>query len=597
MAIPEHIIKRIQDEIDIVDLIGRHVQLERRGDRYWGCCPFHLEKTPSFSVSASKNSFYCFGCKKSGGVFQFLMELEKYTFVESVEVLAHQLGITIEQDASLEKGENQDKKALAILYQRILKTFQHYLWQTQAGEPALQYLQKRGLSEATIRTFGLGYLPNNQDLHQFLTKRGYSRDLLKRSGLFSRNYEKYSLFSGRVLFPLFHSTGEVIAFSGRALQYDPQGRSPKYLNSPDTAIYQKKKHLYGFFQAKKHLENGFFLCEGAMDVCAMYELGYQGAIASLGTSLTAEQVKVLRRYVEKGYIVYDNDEAGIRAKKSAIMLFEHVQMQVKVVNLSIEKDPGEILEKKKLKGLQESIENAKIPIDFLVDEAIKSHSDGAVGAFEVCRTIFPFVRTISSPVLQDHVLRRLASRVDLKEGVVFDEFKHFIEKGDLPIRMNERSAGSDEDLKNVKFYHFYGTVYELLKIFLDVPEAYGQYSQDLQSLWLDTHEAQQIADYLRSDPQRRDFVLWLSQQHHFAQDIKAYLAEPTHLEDSEWQDRIPSLLITLEIKRLEAECRNLGQMIRRAEERKDVQESIDDLMKEYVLVAKELQELKAGLKS
>lgn len=597
MAIPNQIIKRIEDQIDIVELIGRYIALERRGDRYWGCCPFHVEKTPSFTVGPSLGAYYCFGCRKTGGIFQFIMEIEKMSFVESVHYFANQLGIVLQETNEYNDQYAREKKALLGLYQRIIKTFEHCLWNTSDGEKALRYLQQRGLSEKTIRHYQIGYAPKEKSfLHSFLIKKGYSQAILEKSGLFSRKYPQFPFFLHRILFPVFQSTGEVVAFSGRILEEISGNHSPKYLNSPDTAIYNKKQQLYGFFQAKKDItERGFMLCEGAMDVCAMYEMGYPQAIASLGTGFTEKQAKLLSRYTNEGYILFDNDEAGEKAKKTAILLFEKIDMHVKIVDLEEEKDPGEILQRKNLNGLQKVIDNAKIPIEFLIDTLVQSIPSNAVESLKICREIFPFVRTVSSPVLRDDMLRTLAIRLGLKEGVVFDEFQRFCKKSIHQSDLGERTV-EKQDLQSKSLYQFNGTVYELLKIFLEDPNCRAEYLGVLRKSWLDTPESQAIAGYMEREGDGIGFSVWLENQNSFDYSIKQYLLQPLDAARIEnISVYVQSILKQLEVKELEKECSQLTQMIKRAEQRGDSSESVNDLMKDYVLLVQELQQLKAGL--
>ena len=596
MAIPNHIIKRIEDQIDIVELVSRYVSLERRGDRFWGCCPFHLEKTPSFSVTPGRGSFYCFGCKKSGGIFQFIMEIEKIGFVEAAHQFANQLGIII--DETDERGEEnlQEKKALLLLYQRIVKTFEYCLWNTADGENALRYLRRRGLGEKTIRHYQIGYAPKDKYfLYNFLQKKGYSDKLLSKSGLFSRKYPQFPFFLDRILFPVFQNTGEVVAFSGRLITEPLNAHSPKYLNSPDTLIYNKKQNLFGFYQAKKAIaEQGFMLCEGAMDVCAMYEMGFPQAVASLGTGFTQEQAKILRRITEKGYIIFDNDEAGEKAKKSAIFILEKLNMQVKIVDLEEEKDPGEILQKKNLKGLQKSIDSARIPIEFLIDITARPVPQNAAEAVGVCQAIFPYIQSISSPVIQDEMLRILAAKLNLKEGVVVDEFQRFGKKS-----IHRLTVGEDvetQDLHGKSLYQFNGTIYELLRIFLEHPHCYAQHGRAIQKRWLDSQESRLVASYLENNLDKISFSLWLEEQSPFDKDIKRYLLQPSHFEPGDDMGQYVQIMLKqLEVRELERECSNLADMIKRAEKRGDSDESVNDLMKDYVLVVQELQQLKAGL--
>lgn len=335
------------------------------------------------------------------------------------------------------------------------------------------------------------------------------------------------------------------------------------------------------------------LCEGAMDVCAMYEMGYQGAVASLGTGFTNEQARLLKRASEKGYIIFDNDEAGQKAKKAAILILEKVDIQPKIVDLEEEKDPGVILQKKNLKGLQKSIDSARIPIEFLIDITARPMPQNAIEAVGVCQAIFGYIQSISSPVIQDEMLRILASRLNLKEGVVAEEFQRFNKKSTHRVIIGENKETQNLP-RGKSLYQLNGTVYELLRIFLEHPQCYQQYGRAIQKRWLDSHESQLVASYLENDLDKISLSLWLEEQSSFDEDIKRYLLQPSHFEHDAEQ-YVQMMLKQLEVKDLERECSNLADMIKRAEKRGDSEESVNDLMKDYVLVVQELQQLKAGL--
>ena len=325
--ISQNSIKELNDILDAVAVAEDYIKLEKRGGRFWACCPFHQEKTPSFTVNPDTKSYYCFGCHKGGSILSFVMEMDSLSFPEAVEQLAkkYALPLVYENDGGNYSPEDDAKKKnkddLYEVYKRISGTFQHFLKTSKEAEAARDMLEKRAVSNEMIETFQIGYSPNNRYwLHDFLLKKGYSQNFLASTGLFSSRYENLSLFAGRIIFPICDRQGKIIAFGGRAMKDDTS--TPKYINSPESIIYKKRDTLYGLNLALPEIKNTktVYIAEGYMDVIALYQAGIKNAVAPLGTSFTEEQAKLLKRWADNIILFFDTDQAGEKAAYAAIMI-------------------------------------------------------------------------------------------------------------------------------------------------------------------------------------------------------------------------------------------------------------------------------------
>ncbi|WP_085991883.1 DNA primase [Oceanobacillus senegalensis] len=343
--IPEEVIEEVRKSNDIVDVIGEYVQLKKQGRNFFGLCPFHGEKTPSFSVSQEKQIFHCFGCGKGGNAITFLMEMESYSFIETIKYLANRSGINLpdigsERESPLSK-ENQN---ILSAYEWLTKLYHHLIRFTKEGKEGLHYLKDRGISEQAIDDFQLGFAPNSKIFTaEFLKQKGFNQALLVQSGLLSLQNDNSvtDRFRGRIIFPIRNHLGKTIAFGGRLIS---EGE-PKYLNSAESELFQKGKVLYNFDLAKKHIrrENEVILFEGYMDVISAYQAGINNVIATLGTALTDYQAKLLNRYVDTVVICYDGDRAGLEATYKAANLLRKVGCQVKISNLRENLDPDSFI--------------------------------------------------------------------------------------------------------------------------------------------------------------------------------------------------------------------------------------------------------------
>ena len=343
MRYSEDIIEEVRMKNDIVDVISQYVKLTRKGNSYFGLCPFHNEKTPSFSVTPSKQMYYCFGCGAGGNVFTFVMEYENFTFGEALKYLADRAGVELPKiEYSKEAKAKAEKKAQLLEINKQAAQYFYYQLRRENGRNAHDYLTGRGLSEETIRKFGLGYSDKySDDLYKFLKSKNYSDELLRESGLFNTDerHGMYDKFWNRVIFPIMDVNNRVIGFGGRVMG---EGK-PKYLNSPETKIFDKSRNLYGLNIARTTRKNYLILCEGYIDVIAMHQAGFTNAVASLGTALTSGHASLLKRYTQEVLLLYDSDEAGIRAALRGIPILREAGVNSRVVSLKPYKDPDEFI--------------------------------------------------------------------------------------------------------------------------------------------------------------------------------------------------------------------------------------------------------------
>ncbi len=343
MYYPDELVEEVRMKSDIVDVISGYVKIQKKGSSYFGLCPFHNEKSPSFSVSQSKQMYYCFGCGAGGNVFTFIMEYENYSFPEAIKFLADRAGVNLpEAEYNEEARRKASKRARLLEVNKEAAKYFYYQLRSERGRAGYQYLRKRELSDETIKKFGLGFSNvTSDDLVRYLKSKGYEDKLIQEAGLasFDEKYGMHDKFWNRVMFPIQDINHRVIGFGGRVMG---DGK-PKYLNSPETMIFDKSRNLYGLNFARSARTNNMILCEGYMDVIAMHQAGFTQAVASLGTAFTPGQANLLRRYGEEVILAYDSDGAGVGAALRAIGILKEVGLVGKVLNLEPYKDPDEFM--------------------------------------------------------------------------------------------------------------------------------------------------------------------------------------------------------------------------------------------------------------
>jgi DNA primase len=402
MRYPQTFIDDLRRQADIVRIVQDYVSLKKKGANWMACCPFHKEKTASFSVSPSKDIFYCFGCQKGGSVFNFVMEIERVAFPDAIKIVAEKTGVPLPKlvdDGRFEKFK-RDSDQVIELNQWALMWWEDQL-QSKSGRGAREYLKGRGISDETIKTFRLGFAPDSwESLSTHLRQKGATQEQLEKSGLVVKKDEggSYDRFRGRLMFPVIDAQGRAIAFGGRTLE--PEGE-PKYLNSPETAAYTKGRHLFGLNLTRDEIRRNAFaiLVEGYLDLIVPYQFGVRNMVASLGTALTPEQVKLIARFARKVVVNYDGDRAGVQAAKRAIETILAEDLEVKVLVLPDNADPDDFIRKYGVTEYQQRRGEAQPHIQFVIDQALRdrnlhSPADKAAAVEET----LPFVRAVRSRI-------------------------------------------------------------------------------------------------------------------------------------------------------------------------------------------------------
>ena len=448
------------------EVVQGYIPVVTRSGRNWAKCPFHgggNERTPSFAINDKDGFYHCFGCGESGDMFTFVEKMDHVSFNEAVEILARKAGVELETVRG--KAERQDKDEIDTLYdlnKRIAGTFHYLLLNSAEASRARDYLSSRGISDAMIERFELGYAPSDPDwLHNFLSKKGYSEDILRKSGLFSPNSFPYPMFACRLMFPVRSWQGRYLGFSGR----DLTGREnvPKYKNTSDTPVYSKRHNLFGIFEALDTLKKGkdsALIVEGNFDVISMHQAGVTAAVASLGTAFTAEQVKLLSRYVSRIDLMFDSDEAGQKSTDKAIQLIHQAGLECFIHKLDGGKDASEILEKNGPEALYKAYEGAENAFQYLVSKGSKKYNiHSGRGKSDFVRYLSPFLQSTVSSVEQASYIRSLSSllsvseesiRADISNGKsgddVAEEDERGIIQGSTPVKKRFNPAAVSIDL-------------------------------------------------------------------------------------------------------------------------------------------------------
>lgn len=445
----EDIVEEVRQKTDIVDLVGQYVHLKKKGSSYFGLCPFHGEKTASFSVSPGKQIFYCFGCGKAGDSIRFLMEYENLSFVEALEELAERANVTLPKEEKRDKGEEdlrykilEINKQAALFYVKQLRS--------EKGKQGLAYCAKRKLSGESITHFGLGYAGKERDsLYQYCKSLGFKDRVLQESGLFSfKENGVYDKFFNRLIFPIMDLHNRVIGFGGRVMG----DGEPKYLNSPETKLFDKSRNLFALNFSRKSRANYFILCEGYMDVISLHQWGFSEAVAALGTAFTEQQADLMKRFNSLIYLCFDSDGAGKKACKRAISILREKKLEGKVIRLSPYKDPDEFLKAEGKEAFEKRIEEAKNAFLWEVEEK-KTEFDlhDPAGMQKYMESIAELLRTsFSDPVERENYLKAVAREQLLKA----ENLQHLVDKEEEKTQLSfglRKNAGRQEKKREEKW--------------------------------------------------------------------------------------------------------------------------------------------------
>ncbi|MCQ1530822.1 DNA primase [Lutispora saccharofermentans] len=428
MFFSEEMVSEIIEKNDIVDIISQYMNLKKRGRNYIGLCPFHSEKTPSFSVSQDKQLFYCFGCGEGGNVSTFIQKIERMTYPESLRFLAEKAGIKIEDTANKEDLEKAKRKQLLF---RINKEAARFFYNNLSGNrEAMKYLSNRGLSMGTIKKFGLGFSPDNWDsLKNFLSSKSLKLEAAYSAGLLvkkNNNEGYYDRFRNRVMFPIIDLKGNVIAFGGRVLD----DSKPKYLNSPDTPIYNKGYNIYGLNLVKgiRDLRN-IIVVEGYMDAISLHQYGINNAVASLGTAFTEHQARLLKRFANEIIIAYDSDAAGQNATLRGLSILEKEGCTVKVLRLPKGKDPDEYIRKEGLESFKRLVDNSMSLIDYKIFNLKNGiNMENIEDRIKFIKQLANVMQTIDSPAETDAYIKKYSKEMQISEEAVYDELNRLKKK-------------------------------------------------------------------------------------------------------------------------------------------------------------------------
>ena len=438
MYYAEDVIEEVRSRNDIVSVISEYVKLQRKGSSYFGLCPFHNEKSPSFSVSPDKQMYYCFGCGAGGNVFTFIQEYENYSFPEAMKFLAERAGITLpEKEYSQEERRAQDLRTRILNVNKMAAKYYYYQLRTENGRQAMEYLKNRCLSDETIRSFGLGYSNKySNDLYLYLKKQGVSDELLRESGLMNVDERKgmYDKFWNRVIFPIMDVNNRVIGFGGRVMG---DGK-PKYLNSPETAVFDKSRNLYGLNVARTARKKSMLVCEGYMDVISMHQAGFKNSVASLGTALTTQHASLLKRYTDEVILTYDSDGAGIKAALRAIPMLKAAGISTRVLHMNPYKDPDEFIKTLGPEAFQERMDQAENSFLFeisILERDFDMHDpEGKTGFYQAAaRKLMEFDQELE----RENYIQAVAERYQIS----FDSLRKMVNReamrGAVPRRERE----------------------------------------------------------------------------------------------------------------------------------------------------------------
>ncbi len=450
MRLPENFIQEVVERTDIEELIGRYVTLKRAGSNLQGLCPFHSEKTPSFTVTPAKRMFYCFGCHAGGSAITFVQKAENLDFTDAVEFLANRIGLPLPKTANLpSEREGVSRKRVLEMNLEAAKFFRSCLFDPRYGAEGMEYLKgKRGLSEATIKHFGLGFAPNGFGmLTDHMHRLGYTDEELQTAFLCGKSQKtgrSYDYFRNRIMFPIIDPLGNVVAFGGRVMD----DSKPKYLNTSDTPAFRKSNHLFALNFAKNCSSEQMILCEGYMDVIALHAAGFEYAVATLGTAITPSHARIFSKYTKKVIISYDSDQAGQNAANKAMQILGEVGMEVRVLKLNGAKDPDEYIQKFGPDRFRRVLEQSRTGFEHKLEAILSKYdlelgSDKIRASSELCEMIAGYHSPVERAVYQAHIAKRLG----LGEDVIKNSVERIRQKRVAEYRSKE-SREAQASIKN-----------------------------------------------------------------------------------------------------------------------------------------------------
>lgn len=448
MYYPDEIVEEVRIRNDIVDVIGSYVHLQKKGNSHMGLCPFHNERTPSFSVSSDKQLYHCFGCGVGGNVFTFIMEYENYSFIEALRQLADRAGVNLpEKEQTPQQKRRRSERARILDINKEAATYYYYLLHSEQGKHAYKYFQDRGFSQETIKKFGLGYSDRGgAALYKYLKKKGYDDPILKESGLFTfKGQDVYDRFWNRAIFPIMDVNNKVIGFGGRVMG---EGE-PKYLNSPETKVFDKSKNLYGLQFARVSRKSSIIICEGYIDVMSLHQVGINNVVASLGTAFTSRQASLLKRYTKDVLLCYDSDQAGTKAALRAIEILRETGITAKIIDLTPYNDPDDFIQEQGVEEFKQRTSQAQNAFLFEIEVLEKSFDlkdPASKTKFfnEVAKKLLIFSESIERNSYTETIAR--------KYNIAFDDLRKLVNRYGASMVAGQESkrpirTGSEENNK------------------------------------------------------------------------------------------------------------------------------------------------------
>src|SRR3989344_512471 len=416
-------IEEIKSRLSITEVLGDFIQLKKAGVNYKAVCPFHSEKTPSFVVSPAKQVWHCFGCGLGGDIFEFIKQIENVEFGEALRILATRAGVELKKPTAEQIQVAEKKDVLYEINQQAANYFAKVLWESNAGKEALEYLRKRGLTDQTIKNWQLGFAPDDFHYVENFLAKGFDKKDIETAGLIiksDRDTGYFDRFHDRIMFPILNLHGQVVGFTGRLLHDKPS--TGKYINSPETPVYNKAQVIYGLYQARNAIrkENRAILMEGNMDVITAHQAGSIQAVATSGTALSAEQLNILTRFTENLIFAFDSDTAGNTAARRALEMALGAGFNVKIINLAGAKDPDELI-KRGITAWQKAVDSAGSFMDYFFDQAIKSGDPASVDSKrDITKELAPLIYRITDPITKAHYIRKLSGAINVAESAIWD---------------------------------------------------------------------------------------------------------------------------------------------------------------------------------
>jgi DNA primase len=579
------IVSDIKSRLSIEDVVAQYVQLKQAGKNFKGLCPFHQEKTPSFMVSPEKQLAYCFGCHKGGDMIAFVEEVEGVEFKDAIEILADKCGLdTKAYQLSNSKHSKSEKEELYEIHNKAADYYEEKLWNTEKGKKVLDYLRNRGLKDESIKKYKFGLAPDSfEKTHMNLVKKGHSRKMISLGGVaVSKDTDSqkiYDRFRNRLIIPIYDSIGRIVGFGGRAMK---KGDEPKYLNSPDSPIYRKSEVCYGYNFAKDSIKKTgkIILVEGYFDVIMSHQEGVMNTVATSGTALTKEQIKLFKRLTRDLIFCFDTDKAGIEAAKRGFELAQEDKMNVHVIIGLDTKDPADFILDHP--GQWAQIVEKKVPfMDFCINEIVKNHDPSTIeGKKTILFQLLPFLNLLSSTFEKDQYVREIASKLGTKEVIIYDEIKKN-KKTNIPQIKKQEKNEEKVDKKPTVIEIVFGLIIE----HPDILESY--FEKIDENLLIDQEKSiyntfKDHYNLLRAESTRKDFLSCFNDEIANRFEVISLFVEDLYgTFSNEMLEKELELLLNNEKRsRIEREQRSLSMQMREAEKNGD-KKLAKDLLQQF----------------